>query len=82
MNFCRTFVESLSTYTCFGAEKGFLDFICHRKQLKNKMTPTVVYRIKRFMGILLIVFGVGLMLKGFLPKNNKINTLLEQVDKK
>jgi len=25
---------------------------------------------------------VGLMLKGFLPKDNKINTLLEQVDKK
>ena len=52
------------------------------KQLKNKLTATVVYSIKRFMGILLIVFGVGLMLKGFLPKDNKINTLLEQVDKK
>lgn len=52
------------------------------KQLKKKMTPLVVYRIKRIMGILLIVFGVGLMLKGFLPKDNKINTLLEQVEKK
>jgi len=52
------------------------------KQLKKKMTPLVVYRIKRIMGILLIVFGVVLMLKGFLPKDNKINTLLEQVDKK
>jgi len=52
------------------------------KQLKSKMTPLVVYRIKRIMGILLIVFGVLLMLKGFLPKDNKINTLLEQVDKK
>ncbi|MFY0631899.1 MAG: LysE family transporter [Flavobacteriaceae bacterium] len=52
------------------------------KQLKNKMTPMVVYRIKRIMGILLIVFGVFLMLKGFLPKDNKINTLLEQVEKK
>jgi threonine/homoserine/homoserine lactone efflux protein len=52
------------------------------KQLKNKMTPLVVYRIKRIMGVLLIVFGVGLMMKGFLPKDNKINTLLEQVDKK
>lgn len=45
------------------------------------MTPLVVYRIKRIMGVLLIVFGVGLMMKGFLPKDNKINTLLEQVDK-
>ncbi len=52
------------------------------KQLKKSMTSTVVYRIKRIMGILLIVFGVGLMLKGFLPKENKINSLLEQVDKK
>ena len=51
------------------------------KQLKSRMTPVVVYRIKRIMGILLIVFGVGLMLKGFLPKDNKINDLLEQVDK-
>ncbi len=51
------------------------------KQLKSRMTPVVVYRIKRIMGILLIVFGVGLMLKGFLPKDNKINNLLEQVDK-
>lgn len=50
------------------------------KQLKSKMTPLVVYRIKRMMGVLLIVFGMGLMLKGFLPKNNQINTLLEQVD--
>lgn len=50
------------------------------KQLKSKMTPLVVYRIKRMMGVLLIVFGIGLMLKGFLPKNNQINTLLEQVD--
>jgi len=28
------------------------------KQLKNKMTPLVVYRLKRIMGVLLIVFGV------------------------
>ncbi len=50
------------------------------KQLKSKMTPIVVYRIKRIMGILLIVFGVLFMLKGFLPKDNKINTLLEKVE--
>lgn len=54
------------------------------KQLKNKMTPLVIYRIKKTMGILLMFFGVVLMLKGFgfLPKEAKINTLLEQVDKK
>ena len=37
------------------------------KQLKNKMTPLVIYRLKRIMGIILIVFGVFLILKGFNP---------------
>lgn len=36
------------------------------KQLKNKMTPLVIYRLKRIMGIILIVFGIFLMLKGFI----------------
>ena len=43
------------------------------KQLKNKLTPVVIFRIKRAMGILLIIFGVVLMLKGFIPK--------EEIDK-
>lgn len=37
------------------------------KQLKKKMTPLVIYRIKRAMGVLLIVFGAFLMLKAFIP---------------
>ena len=48
------------------------------KQLKNKLTPLVIYRIKRGMGVLLIVFGAALMLKGFIPKD-KIDTLFENV---
>ena len=52
------------------------------KQLKNKMTPSVVYRIKRFMGVFNCFWGGFNAKKGFLPKDNKINTLLEQVDKK
>lgn len=51
------------------------------KQLKSKLTPIVIYRIKRGMGILLIVFGAFFMMKSVLPKNNKINTLIEKVDK-
>jgi len=38
------------------------------KQLKNKMTPLVIYRLKRIMGIILIVFGVFLILKSFILK--------------
>jgi len=39
------------------------------KQLKKKLTPAVIYKVKRGMGILLMVFGVALMLKGFIPKD-------------
>lgn len=45
------------------------------KQLKSKMTPEVISRIKRIMGIILIVCGVLLMLKGFIP-NDEINNFL------
>lgn len=45
------------------------------KQLKKRMTPLVIYRIKRIMGIILIIFGVILMLNGFFPKE-QINDLI------
>lgn len=45
------------------------------KQLKNKMTPPVIYRLKRIMGIILLVCGVFLMLKGFIP-NEKIDEFI------
>jgi threonine/homoserine/homoserine lactone efflux protein len=38
------------------------------KQLKKQLTPAVIYKIKRGMGIVLMIFGVALMLKGFIPK--------------
>ncbi|MCH3881453.1 MULTISPECIES: LysE family translocator [Tenacibaculum] len=49
------------------------------KQLRDKMTPLVIYRIKRGMGIMLIVFGAILMLKGFIPKE-KIDNLIDKVE--
>jgi threonine/homoserine/homoserine lactone efflux protein len=45
------------------------------KQLKNKMTPPVIFRIKKIMGVILIVCGVFLMLKGFIP-NERIKELI------
>lgn len=45
------------------------------KQLKNKMTPTVIYKVKKVMGILLIICGIYLMLIGFIPKD-KINEFM------
>jgi threonine/homoserine/homoserine lactone efflux protein len=45
------------------------------KQLKNKMTPLVIYRLKRIMGIILFVCGIFLILKGFIP-NDKIDNFI------
>lgn len=45
------------------------------KQLKSKMTPLVVYKVKKIMGILLIIFGFLLMLKGFIP-NEKLDEFI------
>lgn len=46
------------------------------KQLKIKMTPPVIYRVKKIMGIILIICGVFLMLKGFIP-NEKIDSFIQ-----
>jgi threonine/homoserine/homoserine lactone efflux protein len=46
------------------------------KQLKSKMTPPVIFRVKKIMGIILIVCGVFLMLKGFIP-NEKLDGLIK-----
>lgn len=46
------------------------------KKLKNKMTPRVIYRVKKIMGIILIICGVFLMLKGFIP-SEKIDKLIQ-----
>jgi threonine/homoserine/homoserine lactone efflux protein len=46
------------------------------KQLKDKMTPAVIYRVKKIMGIILIVCGVFLILKGFIP-NERIEKLIQ-----
>lgn len=42
------------------------------KQLKKYLTPKVTYKIKRAMGVLLMIFGVVLILKGYIPKE-KLN---------
>ncbi len=38
------------------------------KQLKSKMTPANILKIKQVISIVLIVFGLILMLQGFFPK--------------
>ncbi|HBK71665.1 MAG TPA: lysine transporter LysE [Flavobacteriaceae bacterium] len=50
------------------------------KQLKNKLTPVVIYKIKLGMGIALMVFGLVLGSKGFISEDalQKIDTVLEK----
>jgi len=50
------------------------------KQLQKKLTPHVIIKIKRIMGILLIVFGLALIGKGLFPKKIvPIDTVIEKV---
>lgn len=49
------------------------------KQLRSKLTSLVIYRIKRGMGVLLIVFGAVLMLKAFIPKE-KMDQIMDKVE--
>jgi threonine/homoserine/homoserine lactone efflux protein len=52
------------------------------KRLKRKLTPLLVYKIKKTMGVLLIIFGVFLLLKGFIPKEKlNLENLLEHIEK-
>jgi hypothetical protein len=40
------------------------------------MTPPVIFRIKKIMGVILIICGIFLMLKGFIP-NERIEELIQ-----
>jgi len=42
------------------------------KQLKNKLTPETIIKVKRLLGLILVVCGTVLIIKGFLPKD-KLN---------
>ncbi|MCF6280119.1 MAG: LysE family transporter [Flavobacteriaceae bacterium] len=46
------------------------------KQLRKKLTPSVILKIKRGMGIVLMIFGLALVSKGFIPQE-KVDTFIE-----
>jgi threonine/homoserine/homoserine lactone efflux protein len=64
------FIIILTTYFSIDLVKIFL-----AKQLKNKLTPTLIYQVKKTMGVILIVCGFFLIIKGFVP-NEDINQLI------
>jgi threonine/homoserine/homoserine lactone efflux protein len=50
------------------------------KQLKSKLTPFNIYKIKRVISVILMIFGGFLMVQGFFPKANEmIKEKLEQL---
>jgi threonine/homoserine/homoserine lactone efflux protein len=51
------------------------------KQLKHKLTPNNIYKIKRIISIVILIFGVFFILQGFFPKEKKMftNKLLPEV---
>ena len=70
------FGSVIGTYLVFDSGKIIL-----AKQLKNKMTPVNILKIKKGISILIIVFGLILMLQGWFPTENKITKkVLEKID--
>ncbi|WP_299713852.1 LysE family transporter [uncultured Tenacibaculum sp.] len=49
------------------------------KQLRSKLTPLVIYKVKKGMGVLLIVFGAVMMLKSFISKE-ELDKLINRVE--
>jgi len=51
------------------------------KQLKSKMTPVNILKIKKLISVLLVVFGLVLMFQGWFPSENKLaKKVLEKID--
>ena len=52
------------------------------KQLKNKLTPVNILKIKKGISIVLMVFGTVLITQGWFPKENEmVKHALEKIDK-
>ncbi|MBS9766369.1 MAG: LysE family transporter [Flavobacteriaceae bacterium] len=64
VKYFRFFGTIVLSYLIFDIAK-----ITLAKQLKSKLTPALIYKIKRGMGIVLMIFGIVLFFKGFFPKS-------------
>ena len=70
------FTAILSSYFMTDLGKIFL-----AKKLKSKLTPAIIYKVKKTMGIMLIIFGVALLLKGVVPEDKlNIDSFIERVE--
>jgi len=52
------------------------------KQLKSKMTPNNILKIKKIISIVLMVFGFALMIQGWFPKEKEmVRNAFEKIEK-
>ncbi|MCD0469409.1 LysE family translocator [Flavobacterium sp. JAS] len=52
------------------------------KQLKSKMTPTNILKIKKVISIVLMIFGLVLMIQGWFPKEKEmVKNAFEKIEK-
>jgi threonine/homoserine/homoserine lactone efflux protein len=52
------------------------------KQLKTKMTPTNIYKIKKIISVVMMLFGLVLMSQGWFPEEKeKIKDVLQNMEK-
>jgi len=63
------FVAILGFYLLFDVAKILL-----AKQLKNKLTPQNIYKIKRVISIVILIFGLFFILQGIFPKEKEMIT--------
>ena len=71
------FITVLISYLSVDALKIVL-----AKQLKTKMTPDNILKIKKIISIVLMVFGAVLITQGWFPKEKeKLKNVLERIDK-
>jgi len=50
------------------------------KQLKKQLTPKIIIKLKKLLGIILLICGLVLITKGFLPKDQlNPQTIIEEI---
>lgn len=70
------FASVIGTYLVIDLGKILL-----AKQLKHKMTPNNILKMKKMISILLIIFGIVLMFQGWFPTDQKLaKKVLEKID--
>jgi len=70
------FLTVISTYLLVDIGKILL-----AKQLRHKLTPEIIIKIKKIISLLLIIFGLTIMFQGWFPSDQKmVIKALEKID--